>query len=138
MGRLGHKALHQIEGKPQTSSRDTMHQQQQIESVPKQVTAGTSVAEGLDTMNFAPSGNEHDQARALRNTNYNVSADPSTPETAIDALQPPLGELDATSMQDGFADIDMLFGEFLDLSLPTNFWDPIFMEEQGQTGDPQS
>jgi hypothetical protein len=28
-----------------------------------------------------------------------------------------------------FEDIDMLFGEYLDLSLPTNFWDPIFMED---------
>jgi hypothetical protein len=30
----------------------------------------------------------------------------------------------------GFADIDNLFGEFLDLSLPTNFWDPIFVETE--------
>ncbi|KAJ6140430.1 hypothetical protein N7470_010435 [Penicillium chermesinum] len=29
----------------------------------------------------------------------------------------------------GFAEIDTLFGEFLDLSLPTNFWDPIFAEQ---------
>lgn len=27
----------------------------------------------------------------------------------------------------GFADIDMFFGDFLDLSLPTNFWDPVFL-----------
>lgn len=29
-----------------------------------------------------------------------------------------------------FSDIDTLFGEFLDLSLPTNFWDPIFGENE--------
>ncbi|KAI9045111.1 transcription factor domain-containing protein [Aspergillus affinis] len=28
-----------------------------------------------------------------------------------------------------FADIDMLFGDFLDLSLPTNFWDPVFFSD---------
>ncbi|GKZ33240.1 hypothetical protein AbraIFM66950_003036 [Aspergillus brasiliensis] len=30
---------------------------------------------------------------------------------------------------DSFTDIDTLFGDFLDLSLPTNFWDPLFMTE---------
>ncbi|KAJ5491798.1 Uracil-DNA glycosylase [Penicillium expansum] len=34
----------------------------------------------------------------------------------MDVLQAPLGDLD-TSMQEGFADIDTLFGEFLDISL---------------------
>lgn len=33
------------------------------------------------------------------------------------------------SGHDGFANIDMLFGDFLDLSLPTNFWDPVFSTE---------
>jgi hypothetical protein len=40
-------------------------------------------------------------------------------------------ELDST--MHGFADIDTLFGEFLDLSLPTNFWDPIFAEGESMT-----
>ncbi|KAL4885373.1 hypothetical protein BJY04DRAFT_180790 [Aspergillus karnatakaensis] len=31
---------------------------------------------------------------------------------------------------DGFADIDMLFDDFLDLSLPTNFWDPVFFSPE--------
>jgi hypothetical protein len=31
---------------------------------------------------------------------------------------------------DGFADIDMLFDDFLDLSLPTNFWDPVFFSTE--------
>lgn len=37
-----------------------------------------------------------------------------------------MADLDPT--MHGFADIDTLFGEFFDLSLPTNFWDPIFAE----------
>ncbi|KAL2787265.1 hypothetical protein BJX66DRAFT_327981 [Aspergillus keveii] len=31
---------------------------------------------------------------------------------------------------DGFADIDMLFDDFLNLSLPTNFWDPVFFSTE--------
>ncbi|KAJ5312898.1 hypothetical protein PENANT_c049G02942 [Penicillium antarcticum] len=133
MGRLGHKALQQIGSQPQPSSRDTMQQRQKIESAPKPTTASTAVAEGLEQVNFVPSGNEQNQARAHQPT-YDLPVDPSAPETGIEILQPQLGELDGSSLQDGFADIDMLFGEFLDLSLPTNFWDPIFME-QGQTGE---
>jgi hypothetical protein len=90
-------------------------------------------------MKVAPSGTGHNQGRT-HHTNYDLSTEPLAPETTMDTLQPAIGELDASSMQDGFTDIDMLFGEFLDLSLPTNFWDPIFMEEQGQgqMGDQQS
>jgi hypothetical protein len=37
--------------------------------------------------------------------------------------------------QGALEDIDVLFGDFLDLSLPTNFWDPVFLteEEKGST-----
>ncbi|KAJ5757833.1 uncharacterized protein N7511_006527 [Penicillium nucicola] len=136
MGRLGHKALHQIEGHPQPSTRDTMHQRQ-LESARKPITDVTTVEQGLEPMKFMPGSVEHNQARAHQPT-YDLPVDPPVPETSIDTLQPRLSELDASSMQDGFADIDMLFGEFLDLSLPTNFWDPIFMEEQGQMEDSQS
>jgi hypothetical protein len=44
-----------------------------------------------------------------------------------------MNELDGSTMMHGFADIDTLFGEFLDISLPTNFWDPIFVEDDGNT-----
>ncbi|KAJ5815314.1 hypothetical protein N7474_007091 [Penicillium riverlandense] len=46
------------------------------------------------------------------------------------------GLTDLEAPLQGFTDIDTLFGEFFDLSLPTNFWDPIFMEE-GSAQDPQ-
>ncbi|GIC84900.1 transcription factor domain-containing protein [Aspergillus udagawae] len=32
--------------------------------------------------------------------------------------------------QGALEDIDVLFGDFLDLSLPTNFWDPVFLTEE--------
>lgn len=59
------------------------------------------------------------------------------PSVAPDPDNPMGGSL--ASMEDfdttlhGFADIDTLFGEFFDLSLPTNFWDPIFAEEQNSS-----
>lgn len=56
------------------------------------------------------------------------SVDASDPNMSIGDSLPPIGDLDTT--MDGFADIDTLFGEFLDLSLPTNFWDPIFAEAE--------
>ncbi|KAJ5992868.1 hypothetical protein N7451_008592 [Penicillium sp. IBT 35674x] len=49
-----------------------------------------------------------------------------TPELTLKSPLPSMNDIDAS--MDGFADIDTLFGEFLDLSLPTNFWDPIFTE----------
>lgn len=42
----------------------------------------------------------------------------------------PLGSHLSDTGNDSFADIDMLFGDFLDLSLPTNFWDPVFFTEE--------
>ncbi|KAJ5647530.1 transcriptional regulator family: Fungal Specific TF [Penicillium lividum] len=48
------------------------------------------------------------------------------PEMPMGSPLPSMSDID-TSMH-GFADIDMLFGEFLDLSLPTNFWDPVFTD----------
>ncbi|KAL2844311.1 hypothetical protein BJY01DRAFT_215098 [Aspergillus pseudoustus] len=43
------------------------------------------------------------------------------------------GDIQDSVAGDGFADIDMLFDDFLDLSLPTNFWDPVFFSaENGQ------
>ncbi|CAI7639263.1 unnamed protein product [Penicillium glandicola] len=123
MARLGQKALHQIQGKPQSSH--------------KKVNADNSVSEGLETINSAPQDNDSPRAKRQRIDNHGITAVSPAPEIAMDVLQPPVGDLD-TSMQDGFADIDTLFGEFLDISLPTNFWDPIFMETQGQTNDSQS
>lgn len=45
-----------------------------------------------------------------------------------------MNDLDSSTMMQGFADIDTLFGEFLDISLPTNFWDPIFVEDDVNNG----
>jgi hypothetical protein len=39
-------------------------------------------------------------------------------------------DLQNSVSEDGFAGIDMLFDDFLDLSLPTNFWDPVFFSTE--------
>lgn len=105
------------------------------ESSHKPINTGSSVSKELETIKSAPQGNDSSpRAKRQRNNSHGIAVPPA-PENAMDVLQPPVGDLD-TSMQDGFADIDTLFGDFLDISLPTHFWDPIFMEIQGQTNDP--
>ena len=67
-----------------------------------------------------------------RRSTIEVPSVPATQETPV--FGPPDAPLAGPEGfgQDGFADIDMLFGDFLDLSLPTNFWDPVFTtEDQG-------
>ncbi|CAG8213307.1 unnamed protein product [Penicillium nalgiovense] len=136
MARLGQKALHQIQGKPQSSRANPMGPQHVAESC-KNVNTHSSVSEGSGMINSAVQSNDSPRAKRRRDNSHRIAAVSPAPEIAMDVLQPPMGDLD-TSMQDGFADIDTLFGEFLDISLPTHFWDPIFMETQEQTSDPQS
>ncbi|RHZ71174.1 hypothetical protein CDV55_108643 [Aspergillus turcosus] len=40
---------------------------------------------------------------------------------------------DEENREGALEDIDVLFGDFLDLSLPTNFWDPVFLAEEDKT-----
>ncbi|KAJ5951801.1 uncharacterized protein N7479_010214 [Penicillium vulpinum] len=137
MARLGQKALYQIQGKPQSSRTNPTSLPYVAEPSQKQVNADSSVAEGLEIVDSAPQGNDAPRAKRQRNNGHGIAAMSPVPELATNIIQPPVGDPD-TSIQDGFTDIDTLFGEFLDISLPTNFWDPIFIETQGQTNDPQS
>lgn len=105
MARLGRKALQQ-------SQRD------QAASHPQ-----TSRDAGIPTAPEArASGPVHEAS--------NWDTNPAVPDNAA---VPEVQDLDSALEHDtsmGFADIDTLFGEFLDLSLPTNFWDPIFAEQE--------
>ncbi|CAG8424452.1 unnamed protein product [Penicillium salamii] len=105
MARLGQKALHQIHGQPTQSKPESR---------------------GSRVLETAPVASHEDSVPAKR---QRINHGPvSPPDIALDTLPAP------TDLQvDGFADIDTLFGEFLDLSLPTNFWDPIFMEHEPQS-----
>ncbi|KAJ5894445.1 transcriptional regulator family: Fungal Specific TF [Penicillium taxi] len=108
MARLGRKALQQIDYRP---------------TLPVQQTENTSLidrAPGFSNPNEIPSVNHinNDSTMPLPTAEISMASDlPSINDTDI-------------SMQK-FTDIDILFGEFLDLSLPTNFWDPIFAFENG-------
>ncbi|CAI7601642.1 unnamed protein product [Penicillium discolor] len=137
MARLGQKALRQIQGKPQSSRTNHTGSSLLAESSHNPVNTDSSVSKGLETINSAPQGNDPPRAKRQRNNSDGIAPVSPAPEIAMDVLQPPVNDLD-TSMQDGFTDIDTLFGDFLDISLPTHFWDPIFIETQGQTNDPQS
>ncbi|KAL4801405.1 hypothetical protein BDV18DRAFT_84898 [Aspergillus unguis] len=52
------------------------------------------------------------------------------PEHAMDGIEGQHDKYLEASGGDGFADIDTLFDDFLDLSLPTNFWDPVFFSAE--------
>ncbi|KAJ5496380.1 transcriptional regulator family: Fungal Specific TF [Penicillium fimorum] len=137
MARLGQKALDQIQGKSQSSGANPMGPQHVAEPLHKQVNADSSVSEGLEMTNSVPQDNDSPRAKRQRNNSYGIATVSPAPEIAMEVFQPPVGDMD-TSVQDGFEDIDTLFGEFLDISLPTNFWDPIFMDTEEQTHDLQS
>jgi hypothetical protein len=117
MARLGRKALHQV---------DYEHQRHPaLEISVSRPTTGVALADSTAT----------DLPNADNSPSYGeTEAEPvvgpvgSAPDVSIENPLAAMSELD-TSMN-GFADIDTLFGEFLDLSLPTNFWDPIFADEE--------
>jgi hypothetical protein len=60
--------------------------------------------------------------------NSEMSVTDIAPEMSMES--PPLPIIDIDASLHGFADIDTLFGELLDPSFPTNFWDPIFAETE--------
>ncbi|KAJ5101483.1 hypothetical protein NUU61_003705 [Penicillium alfredii] len=112
MARLGRKALHQIEVP--------------LSQEPQEQTRSSHVVDPNDSIN--PSRDTSDVAypNEFQSGEGNSTMPPATStEMATGTLGEP-SDLDATVH--GFADIDTLFGELFDLSLPTNFWDPIFME----------
>lgn len=135
MARLGRKALLQIDHEHlRHPTPESTHAQPAASST-------AAVSRSLESVNTAPM------------ISGAVGGEPSHRAMEVDsALAPvamapegeacfgsPLGEvnnmneLDSSTMH-GFADIDALFGEFLDLSLPTNFWDPIFAEDDSNGG----
>ncbi|RMJ25246.1 fungal specific transcription factor [Aspergillus sp. HF37] len=116
MARLGQKALHQIDTRLEQLARPEERQQNPgSESAPVPAYNSSGVAAGSeDHRGF----NDIPTAAAIQD---NPALEPF--ETLAAGTQEP--------GHDGFADIDMLFGDFLDLSLPTNFWDPVFTADEG-------
>lgn len=108
MARLGRKALQQ-------TGRDQVISHPQAPQNPS-----NQIAPGLEA-----SGSSAHETRPRWGANEAAVPEITDLDTSMHA--PEIEDPEASLH--GFADIDTLFGEFLDLSLPTNFWDPIFAEQ---------
>ncbi|KAJ5150955.1 uncharacterized protein N7482_010207 [Penicillium canariense] len=128
MARLGRKALQQIE-----------HEH------PRQPAPETLLARPAGTTGAARSLGPADAAvlsgaagaagaMAIEVKDPALGSVAAGPETAMGSPLASENVNDLDSTMHGFADIDTLFGEFLDLSLPTNFWDPLFAEGEPTDG----
>ncbi|KAJ5355363.1 uncharacterized protein N7496_012575 [Penicillium cataractarum] len=124
MARLGRKALLQIDGRERRGTPGLRHDEatgsrlQSVDDGNGPMISGAEASQGLV---------EVDSVLAPVVTVSGGGSEEGMGSSMVDDSN----ELD--SGMHGFADIDTLFGEFLDLSLPTNFWDPIFVEDNHHT-----
>lgn len=139
MARLGQKALDQLQSQSQTSHTDPVYPQRDLPESAHQPAHTTDVeTQRQEPINFAFQSKRVHGAKRRRCDSPEMAAVSPAVDITVDPSQVPRSNMDA-SLPGGFADIDTLFGDFLDISLPTHFWDPIFMEAtQGQMDDPQS
>ncbi|KAL6235406.1 hypothetical protein BDW75DRAFT_209761 [Aspergillus navahoensis] len=124
MARLGRKALRQIDG---ISFGNNMLLAT-VNSGCRSLNRNTASAADLGISgNSTPPPSYSFDIHHPSSDNLPAVVDPEQhvipPNEQQDYLQDP-------TSSDGFADIDMLFDDFLDLSLPTNFWDPIFFSSE--------
>ncbi|KAF9887583.1 hypothetical protein FE257_009795 [Aspergillus nanangensis] len=118
--RLGRKALHQIEEVKPEFYRNIQ--------VSRDFSVLTAAADNSAPVEPIPAS----QGDPESFVNMSLPSASTETHSGADSLDPPSTFGFQNAEADGFADIDMLFGDFLDLSLPTNFWDPIyFTEDQG-------
>lgn len=137
MARLGRKALHHIEGlKPETRGRGFKPEKQTSFSGAPIATSSTVSA----SASTAPLPSYHNLTGYGYSSNSNEAAledlptAPTQDASTLGSLEPYITSGADVLGDDSFADIDMLFGDFLDLSLPTNFWDPVFFTEENNDG----
>lgn len=124
MARLGRRALHEINvAKPslQRSQGQGVQRLMDPGSVPSASNAVTHASTTqLATDNHSPGVSGRAPAPVA------PQGDPVELPADLQRVQ--------ENRQGALEDIDVLFGDFLDLSLPTNFWDPVFLtEENGST-----
>ncbi|KAJ6092876.1 hypothetical protein N7486_008165 [Penicillium sp. IBT 16267x] len=117
MARLGRKALQHID-----------HEHPQYAQPKTALLPRPRVHPARSEPNDLSNNNETQSDMGDPGGNPSMSLPDLTPEMSVESPLPPMNDIDAS--MHGFADIDTLFGEFLDLSLPTNFWDPIFAETE--------
>ncbi|KAL4814189.1 hypothetical protein BDW67DRAFT_166347 [Aspergillus spinulosporus] len=125
MARLGRKALRQIDGI--SSANDMLLVT--VNGGGKKPNRNTASAADLEISRASmPSSSYSFNTYQPSNDNLPAVTDPEQHVTPL--VDVPQDYLQGPNSSDGFADIDMLFDDFLDLSLPTNFWDPIFFSSE--------
>lgn len=128
MARLGRKALHHIEGlKPETRGHGFESEKQTSAGKVSDFTVPASAPAMAWPSYHHPNDLTSSGEVAPREDLATTSAQDISPLESLDVGGPDVPG------NDSFADIDMLFGDFLDLSLPTNFWDPVFFTEEGHS-----
>ncbi|KAJ9300087.1 transcriptional regulator family: Fungal Specific TF [Paecilomyces variotii] len=120
MFRLGRRALKQIEDARARPYEATAHQSR----VPLVPSSRRHVFRHEVLSEATTPEQEADHVA----TDVNIE-DPSSGRTDLVPIGGP-SSLDEGFDRGNFEDIDTFFGEYLDLSLPTNFWDPMFMVEE--------
>ncbi|KAL3457731.1 hypothetical protein BJX64DRAFT_244307 [Aspergillus heterothallicus] len=130
MARLGRKALRQIEGSAFDNGIDCSDPQLNVAA--------------NNSHDNSTSGDAKQEITLLKPPAcYNGAVFPSEhrqlPSSMLEnpvslASREENADLQGSVAADGFANIDLLFDDFLDLSLPTNFWDPIFFSKENDHG----
>ncbi|KAL4998102.1 hypothetical protein BDV10DRAFT_76269 [Aspergillus recurvatus] len=125
MARLGRKALRQIDGLSFENNMLLVA----VNSGGKSPNRNTASAAdlGISGNSMPPSPYSFDTHHPSSD-NLPTVMDPE--QHAIPLVDEQQDYLQDPTRTDGFANIDMLFDDFLDLSLPTNFWDPIFFPSE--------
>ncbi|KAJ5953389.1 hypothetical protein N7454_000285 [Penicillium verhagenii] len=118
MARLGQKALQHI------SLEKLQYARPKATSMPQSPHLNSPYPKPVDPSHYNESGSSLGEPGGV----LSVSDMGRAPVVSMGSSLSPMDEINAS--MDGFSDIDALFGEFLDLSLPTNFWDPIFAEAE--------
>ncbi|KAI9368938.1 hypothetical protein BJX61DRAFT_536834 [Aspergillus egyptiacus] len=126
MARLGRKALRQIE---ETDNQNDQPSQGSVTAAPSRDSEGLDNISSAQSQDILPAnirlpsysgGNQHSSGGDL----------PAAEAITTRQLSEQHGDVRDSASGDGFTDIDTLFDDFLDLSLPTNFWDPVFLHTE--------
>ncbi|KAJ5097548.1 transcriptional regulator family: Fungal Specific TF, partial [Penicillium angulare] len=128
MARLGQRALQHVNYDHSRHTQPKSLSVAQSAPPPPPPPAPAPAPLGETSIDSEPVRLSDDTGLASNQIGSVIPVDVSDANISINDSLPSMDDLGTTT--DGFADIDTLFGEFLDLSLPTNFWDPIFAEAE--------
>ena len=125
MARLGRKALRQIDGI--SFANDMLSVSDNGGGKNPNRTTASAADLGISKASMPSSSSSFDTHQP---SDDNLLAVTDPEQHVIPPVDEQQAYLQGPTSSDGFADIDMLFDDFLDLSLPTNFWDPVFFSSE--------